>query len=339
MAEILHGELFDGATAAAQTVSVTLSTGGELHVRGAASERRVAFAACILPAAVGRAPRTIELPDGAIIETRDTELLAAWEAWHQRSRGSRFVNRLESRWRHVLLALGVLVLVAVGAWIWGLPLAARVVAFGLPTSVNVLIGEQAQPVIERQLGLRPSSLPAARQQQLRDEFAEMAAESGSAGFEYQLQFRDAPVLGPNALALPSGTILVTDQLVALARRDEELLAVLAHELTHVEQRHGLRSALQQSGIGFLAGFVLGDLSSASSLAASLPVVLAQAGYSRDFEREADRGAADFCRRRGWGTEPLRTMFERLAEAERSFPGLGWLASHPDTAERIRALDE
>src|SRR5262245_61123147 len=336
---ILHGEFFDGVSAAAHPVSVTLSSGGELHVRGARIERRVAFGLCLLPPAVAHAPRTIELPDGAIIETTDVGVLETWEGWHNRSRAARLVLRLESRWRYVAMALGVLVLVAVSAYVWGLPLAARGIAFGLPAPVDVLIGRQAQPVVERELGLRPSRLAPERQDEIRSAFADLAAEAGSPGFEYELQFRDAPFLGPNALALPSGTILVTDQIVALAQSDQELLAVLAHEITHVEQRHALRSALQASGAGFLLGIVLGDLSTVSSLGASVPVVLAQAGYSRDFEREADRGAADICRRRGWGTRPLSDMLRRLGEASPGSAGLSWIASHPDTSERIRALGD
>src|SRR5262249_35098920 len=156
----------------------------------------------------------------------------------------------------------------------------------------------------------------------------LAASSASRDFDYELQFRDAPALGPNALALPSGTILVTDQLVKLAQRDEELMAVFAHEITHVEQRHAVRAALQDSGVGFLVGMLLGDVSSAATLGVSLPAVLAQAGYSRDFEREADRGAVAICRQQGWGTAPLRAMFERLDKAEPSSVGRSWIASHP-----------
>jgi hypothetical protein len=257
----LRGELFDGVTAAAVPVTVALSTTGELRIRGATTERRVALADCRITPQIGRAPRLIGLPDGASIETRDLERLAEWEAWWGRSKGSRLVHRLESRWRFALVAAAALVVAAVAVYQWGIPLAARAIAFSLPASANALLGQQAQPTLERLLDLQPSTLPAGRQAQLSADFAELVRQAGSADFEYELQFRSAPDLGPNALALPSGTILLTDQLVALAGSDEELLAVLAHEVTHVEQRHGIRAALQDSGAVFLAGALLGDLSS------------------------------------------------------------------------------
>ena len=333
----LRGELFDGVTAAAVPVTVAISTTGELRIRGATTERRVALADCRITPQIGRAPRLIGLPDGASIETRDLERLAEWEAWWGRSKGSRLVHRLESRWRFALVAAAALVVAAVAVYQWGIPLAARAIAFSLPASANALLGQQAQPTLERLLDLQPSTLPAERQAQLSADFAELVRQAGSADFEYELQFRSAPDLGPNALALPSGTILLTDQLVALAGSDEELLAVLAHEVTHVEQRHGIRAALQDSGAVFLAGALLGDLSSVSSLGASLPAILARAGYSRDFEREADAGAAAFCRDRGWGTAPMRAMLQRLGEAHGG-SGPSWISSHPDIAERIEALD-
>ncbi|HZM00024.1 MAG TPA: M48 family metallopeptidase, partial [Planctomycetota bacterium] len=333
---ILRGELFDGVTAAAVPVTVTLSATGELRISGPRTERRVALAACRITPPLGRTPRIIGLPDGATVETRDLELLASWEVWWARSRGARFVHGLESRWRYALVAAGALVLGAVAAYVWGLPVAARAVAFALPDEVNRLIGDQAQPTIERLLDLQPSHLPPERQAALREEFALLVSEAGSDDFDYELEFRSAPDLGPNALALPSGTILLTDELVALAQSDEELLAVLAHEVAHVEQRHGVRATLQNSGVVFVLGIVLGDLSSVSSIGATLPTIFAQAGYSRDFEREADRGAADFCRRRGWGTEPMRVILGRLGGEHSGSTGLSWIASHPDIAERIAA---
>ena len=336
--DALHGELFDGVTAAAVPVTVRLSATGELSIRSPASERRVALAECRITPPLGSLPRFIRLPDGASIETRDLELLSEWEAWWGRSTGARLVHRLETRWRWVVLAASLLVLVSIGAYVWGIPLAARAIAFGLPASANAVIGEQAQPTIERLLGMRPSTLAAERQAALSEQFAVLAGELGGAGFHYELQFRSAPAMGPNAIALPSGTILLTDELVALSDRDEEVLAVLAHEVTHVERRHGVRSVLQNSGAAFLIGLVLGDLTSATSLGASLPAVFAQTGYSRDFEREADRGAAAFCRGRGWGTAPMRSMFEKLAAAHPGSDGASWISSHPDIAERIEALD-
>ena len=336
---LLRGELFDGVSARAVPVTVALDATGELLIRGAAGERRVPLSGCRLGPAVGGIARRIGLPDGASIETRDLELLADWEERTGPSRGTRLVQRLESSWRSVAITAVVLALAVVFAWIWGLPAAARAIAFRLPASVAATVGAEVQPEVERRRGLQPTTLPLERQAALGRAFDRLVAEAGSPDFHYELQFRDSRSGEPNAIALPSGTILLTDELVALSGRDEELLAVLAHELTHVEQRHGIRAALQGAGAAFLLGVLFGDMKSDSSLGTSLSAVFVQAGYSREFEREADRGAVRWCRQRGWGAEPLRTLLGRLDRARPETAAPGWMSSHPEMEERLRALGD
>jgi Zn-dependent protease with chaperone function len=99
-----------------------------------------------------------------------------------------------------------------------------------------------------------------------------------------LEFRDAESLGANAMALPSGAIYMTDQLVALTSDDRVLMAVIAHEAGHVKRRHGLRQMIQGATVGALITWYFGDF---SALGAAAPASLLQAKYSRDLEREAD----------------------------------------------------
>jgi Zn-dependent protease with chaperone function len=335
----LRGEYFDGVTSAAVPVTVTLDAEGVLHIAGAGAGLRAEFARCEITPPLGRAPRSITLPGGATIETTDFERLAEWERRHQRVGLEGWVHALESRWRYAALAAAVLVLVAIVSYVWGIPIAARAIAFRIPAEVISKLGDETLKAIEHLLDLDPSKLPADRQAVLTGEFDRMVRDLGSAGFRYRLLFRESERTGPNAFALPTGTIVVTDALVKLAERDEEVLAILAHEITHVEQRHGVRAALQNSGVFLLLALLYGDLASVTSIGATLPTVLAESNYSRDFEREADRGAAVYCRQRGWGLDPLRKMVERLSEEHPDVAGTNWISSHPATEERIRALGE
>ena len=56
-----------------------------------------------------------------------------------------------------------------------------------------------------------------------------------------------------------GTVLVTDELVELAKNDDEIISVLAHEIGHLQRRHALRMALESSAIAVLASAYLGDV--------------------------------------------------------------------------------
>ncbi len=82
----------------------------------------------------------------------------------------------------------------------------------------------------------------------RSGFADLAtrAERGTGG--YSLNFREGGAIGPNAFALPSGTIILTDELVDIAGDDNDMvLAVLAHEIGHVDKKHSLRQIYRAAG--------------------------------------------------------------------------------------------
>jgi predicted Zn-dependent protease len=186
----------------------------------------------------------------------------------------------------------------------------------------------------------PTTVPQARQDGLVERFSSLRFPSDNGPAAYRIVFRRSDALGPNALALPSGTIVVTDALVALAQDDDDLVAVLAHEAGHVEGRHGLRQLFQNSTVALVVTWLLGDI---SMLAAAAPTALLQARYSRDLEREADRYASEVLDLNGIPRRHFVRILERLEAAAReqgaSEDGslLGYLSSHPVTRERIEAV--
>lgn len=293
---------------------------------------------------LGSTPRFLRFPGGATFETADNDgvdrLIAPLRPHHG------LIHRLESSLRYVLLGLVVTVAFVWGAVRYGIPALAEVTAFSLPASLNQQIGDGALELLDGEL-LAPSALAADEQLRLRARFAPLLASAGP--LPLQVEFRDAArSLGANALALPSGTIVFTDQLVRLAERDEELMAVLAHEIGHIERRHALRQVLQASALGLVVMAVTGDVSSVSSAVAAIPVLLTQLGYSRSFEYEADRYGAALLASHGIGASHLGTMLSRLEGARdctrhggcRSAAGdwQDYLSTHPPTAERLRQLN-
>ena len=113
-------------------------------------------------------------------------------------------------------------------------------------------------------------------------------------------------------------------------------------MAHVEKRHALRSLLQNAGVFLLISILVGDVTSITSIAASLPTLLMESGYSRHFETEADEAAGYWLIRKGWGTKPLQDILMRLALLQRGVSGPTWLSTHPDTTRRIahlRALEQ
>ncbi|MGB7217709.1 MAG: M48 family metallopeptidase [Vicinamibacterales bacterium] len=248
------------------------------------------------------------------------------------------VSQWDSRPPWWMTAAGVgLVLALVAAYRYGTPLAAGFVADHVPPAIVETLSEGTLQALDSQV-LGPSTLPASRQSELVAAFDRIRLPGRAAGQVYRIVFRGSAELGANAMALPSGTIVVTDGLVTLAGDDREILAVLAHEAGHVDHRHGLRSIVQGSIVSLLFAWVAGD---SRSLVAKAPAALLQAKYSRDLEREADDYAADALRANNISVRYLASFLERLDAASATSPGAGaalpYLSTHPATKERLDRL--
>ncbi len=273
----------------------------------------------------------MHLADGAEFETRDNDGMDALVGGAIRPH-SRFVNALERQWGVAVAALAGVVVVSFLIVRYGLPALSGWAANHLPARTDRLIGAQTLQVLDRTV-LRPTRLHPWRRTQLTDLFTHMTAPLQD-GHQYRLEFRRSPVLGPNAFALPSGIIVITDELVQLATSDEELEAVLAHEIGHVRGRHSLRMLIQGAGVSVLAVVVLGDVGSVSALASAAPA-LVQAKHSRDFEREADGYARAWLQQAGIAGTRFDDILCRMTRTRGGKAGEVpvFLSSHPGTTER------
>jgi Zn-dependent protease with chaperone function len=277
------------------------------------------------------------LQGGGSLQALDGALWNAWQA--EFVAPDSLVVRLQQSWRGVAASLAAVVVCLFALWHWGLPWGSQALLSVTPMTVDRAAGEIALRAIDEQW-MRPSELPAEKQAALRKAFDQLVNESlGAQAPGHELLFRKSKI-GPNAFALPGGGVVMTDEMVELVDHDEAvLLGVLAHELGHVHHRHGMRMLIQGSAVGLIAGLVWGD---ASSLLATVPIVLGQASYSRDAERQADQFAADVLVAAGRPPSVMVRLFERLEDDRKEQQGGDnpWSAvgiafsSHPADEERI-----
>jgi Zn-dependent protease with chaperone function len=329
---------FDGRSSKAYPVSI-LFNGVLLRIQGEGVSLRldIPFWECTLTPPLGRTARTIRLPGGAQCETADLQSVRALERQTGRNAGMRLVHALESRWRTVAASFLTLVVCVWAFAAHGIPFLAEKAAYSVPPELTETMSAETLEMLDKRL-LEPSELDPERAAELREAFT-LLAEDMDSSHRYRLEFRQGAAVGPNAFALPSGLIVMTDELVELAENDRELEGVLLHEIGHVEKRHGLRSIIQDAGVFLLISALVGDVASITSTAASLPTLLAQTGYSRQFEREADEFAVRYFVHRGWSADPLQDILLRMSEDAPSFPGESILSTHPVTSERIRYIEE
>ena len=152
----------------------------------------------------------------------------------------------------------------------------------------------------------------------------------------------------NAFALPGGYVGVHLGLIGLTATRDELASVLAHELSHVTQRHIARSivASQRSSTLSLAAMLLGilaasrsrspDMAQAAIAGSQAAAAQAQLNFSRDMEREADRNGLGLMTQAGFAPGGMGAMFEKLDQANRinDSGGFPYLRSHPLTVDRV-----
>jgi Zn-dependent protease with chaperone function len=285
-------------------------------------------------------PRLLTFHDGSVFETQNNSAIDQLLQKLNRSDWSRWVHLLESHKGYVLLALICVMLVAAAAVKYGVPATAKLIAFHLPHAMYETADRQVLNLLDR-IALKPSELQEQTQTRIRDHFGDTIA---SVGMPITLLFRHGGGLGPNAFALPGGTIIFTDALIELAEHDDELLAILVHEIGHVVHRHGMRRMVQDSLLTFAFLAVTGDASGVTELFLGLPAILTDLAYSRQFEREADQYALDYLLLHNIPPGRFADILTRIdkkgvAEQEQGREWTGYLSTHPPTPERVQVFLE
>lgn len=293
-------------------------------------------------ARVGNIPRRLVLKDGSVLETRENDVIDGINQKFRRGSFNNYLYRLEKFGRVTIVSF--LFLGLFGYWLVqdGVPRMANSIAFSLPDSVLDGTSERTLDFLDRGF-FEPSMLPVARRKELSRLFDETVLASRMDVECCELLFRDGGAIGPNAFALPDGTIVMTDQLVDLSSDDRGLIGVMAHEIGHVEERHSMRALLQSSSLALLVILATGDMAELSELALGLPTLFVDAGYSRRFELEADDRAMEIMDKMGHDRKYLADLFEQLdafcQQETKSSCESGWLSSHPDIDDRVMRLKQ
>lgn len=330
----LNASYFDGNTSGSQQVNlVVLDT--SIEIIGKDFHHSYHLDEVKLQPRLANIAARFEFQDGVACEVSEQPGLdAVYKNLHQGS-FHKFVHQLENKLRYIFITAILAVCII---WLlvqYGIPQVARTIAYQIPIEFETQMGKESLSLIDKAF-CEPTKLATSRQAELRNKMLTMLDNPEA----YQVEFRYCEIIGANALALPSGIIIFTDDMVKLAKHDDELLGVFAHEVAHVDYRHTLRHILQDSIAGLLIVVLTGDIGSASSMAAAIPTVLLQTKFSRDFEREADIQAADTMVKLNLQPSHLANILQRLEkEYGDEEENAGFLSTHPLTKERVKYLTE
>jgi Zn-dependent protease with chaperone function len=326
MRECVDASYFDGRTSRLYRVTLQVQD-GVAQVRGEV-ERDAPLGELRVSERSRHALRKVTFADGAYLEVRDLAGMAA--LLHRTGHADSWVVRIQQSWRGALTAAaGTMAVLGLG-YLYVLPAAADWLARAMPPSMERQLGQGVLAVLDQRV-FEPSRFSDQRMAALGARFRQLQPPGGGAP-AWQLVFRKSRY-GPNAFALPSGDIVLTDEMVRLLDDDDAVMGVLAHELGHLHQHHLTRRVIQGAVVTAGAAMLFGDV---STLLTTVPAALVDLKYSRDAERDADDYAIAMMQRNGVPLEHLLRVFERLhkLEQQRGMEMAAYLSSHPASAERI-----
>jgi len=325
---LIEALLYDGKSSKEHKVTIDFTFGRRVKIASHGID--VALDEIVIESRLGNIPRVIEFPNGVRCKSEENDKID--QLLRDFNINKSKTHKIESS---IALTLGSIVLTIGFVWFMltgGANYTANFLANILPQSTldemsNFTLNQLEDSVLEE------SNLTQQQKRVIQTHFDKLTA--GEA--RYKLHFKSAPKIGANAFALPSGDIVLTDQLVELSSDKEyrDILGVLAHEKGHVVKKHSLRMAIKTGIASVIVGYITGDI---SVIATTIPTVLINSSYSREFEREADAHALKELDRLGVSTIYMANLFESLAKEHEDLESnstVGTLmASHPLTSERI-----
>lgn len=341
LAPSTHGIFFDGRSARKQPVALNLSA-GHIELDGADAPVSYPFDQARMAEPFANTPCVLDFADGGRLEIHDRGVSGAV----QQALGYRpsRIERWQHRWYVALFALLVLGASIFAAVQWGVPAAAERIVPALPASVDKQLGDRALAALQDQM-FAPSRLGAARIAEVQAIFN--TVRPARTRMPLKLMVLNMKGKPPNALALPNGVIIMTDEMVEFILGDAkelddkmtaQLAGILAHEIGHIEGRHAMWSVTRGSLLALGSAALFGDF---SAVVAGLPALMINLDYSREMEHASDDYAVVRLRQLGISAAPLADLFDALEKAyavESNMPKWlreqsVYLSSHPATEER------
>ncbi len=255
-------------------------------------------------------------------------------------------EKLESSW---LTAIVCTVLVPCFIWLFVtvvIPKMAEMSVRLLPDSVAISMGDQSFYVIEKAF-LEETELDKTLQESVVKQWNMALEQLALDKKKYTIHFFKSDYFGANAFALPNGKVVITDELLQLLEdKPDAILAILLHEIAHVEYQHSMRLVAHSMANTIALAVVFGDMDGFADVFLGIGAALWENAFSREMESQADEYAFKHLIALGKSPAAFAQAMEILMEqrartSERSKNSkstentvLQYLSTHPDTQQRI-----
>ena len=260
------------------------------------------------------------------IEVDSKDFADKLESIFQQRSGSWVKRTLNKNVMGLVKVMVVFFAILIAAYVWLVPLLADRLAKKVPISYEERLGEamfnQMKPMF---------TIDASRTAYINDFFKELQFDS-----KYNTQITVINEDVANAFAIPGGNIVVYDKIVQDMNSYEDLAALLAHEFTHVNERHTTRSLFRRQASSLFLSIILGDVGTIGNALINNADALKGLSYSRKLEKEADLNGLKLLSDRKIDCNGFVHLFELLKKeiGQTKDQPTEWVSSHPDLDKRI-----
>lgn len=227
------------------------------------------------------------------------------------------------------ILIGGFVFILLGIWFWLLPFIAFHAADSFPKEQEIELGNSLyeQYMLSEKVDSTGSVL--------LNEYARQIRFPG----DYPLKFTLVTSETINAFALPGGNIVVYSGILKDMKHEGQLAALLAHEVSHVVQRHSVKSMMRELAGSIVLNLVLGDAGAMAGTLASQAEGFRSLSYSRSLETEADLKGLEILNTNNIDPQGMTDLLQHLSEAGGDVHPPEFLSTHPLPESRIEALKE
>jgi Zn-dependent protease with chaperone function len=339
----INGIYLDGITSKRNVARLEVNDDHKItHVHLVDQQQIICFESqhYVVESRLGDTPREILFADNQLFVCDHHEEIDQLITWGKNRLSSKnvWLHRLETNVKTILLSTLATVILLYGIIIYGIPSTAKVMAHHIPKMSSEQLLSSLDILDETVFDA--STLTANRQQEINTLLAPYL--SNHKDLQPKLVFRSG--MKANALALPNGVIVFTDDFVNLVQSDDELIAVLFHELGHLTHKHMTQRIIQDAMLAVAVIFITGDVET-FDLVTGLPTLLLDLAYSREFETEADTYALTLLDKHNI---PLQSFADAMTNMENYYLKLNegdddnaindFFSTHPKTKDRVKLVE-
>lgn len=337
----LQGHAFGARTSRRQPARLLTREGRDGLLIDIQGEERAVIASAYLSEVkidppLGRAPRKLTWPDGTVFETDDHDGIVALTG---DTKGTA-LHHYEGFRPRLIAVVALCIAAAWLLWRYGLDIMASVaIAFTPPVIIEQIDVGSMQSI--DYLMAEPSRLSDAQKAEVEDVYRQLVAAlpaKQQSKHSFELLFRDMPGMGPNAFALPGGTMVVTDAFVEQFPQPDILAGVLGHEIGHVVEEHGLKRLYRSLSMYLLVAYLAGDTGPILEDVILEGNLLLSLSFSRAQETSADEFGLNLSDKARFDPNGLKQFFEVLDKEYGEAEPAQWMSTHPSSQERVKAID-